>query len=346
MPPNLRPSSLTTVYGTLLVILAVMQGASRVSAQVAQSPTYPKYPRTNLATGYQVDPGWPQRPSQIQWGAVSGVAVDGQDQVWVYTRAIPPVQVYDSSGKFLRAWGEGVINNAHHVKFDPQGNVWLSDIGNHTVMQFTPEGKLLKTLGTKGVAGEDATHLNQPTDMAISPTGEIFVSDGYANSRVVHFDKTGKFVKAWGKLGTKPGEFSLPHSIVMDSKGRLYVADRNNVRIQVFDQKGKYLEQWANVIVPWGLSITKADEIWVCGSSPMQWRDQGTFLGIPPKDQVFMKFNTSGKLLQFWGVPIGQVGQEQPGECDWVHTIATDSKGNLYVGDIRGKRAQKFVRKE
>ena len=122
--------------------------------------------------------------------------------------------------------------------------IWVADIGNHVVMRFTPEGKLLKMLGTYGEYGTDRTHLNEPTDMVITPRGEMFVSDGYGNSRVVHFDAGGKFVKAWGTLGTRPGQFSLPHAVALDSKGKLYVADRNNARIQVFSPEGESLDTW------------------------------------------------------------------------------------------------------
>src|SRR5205814_2369246 len=134
------------------------------------------------------------------------------------------------------------------------------------------------------------------------------------------------YVKEWGELGSKPGQFSIPHAIALDSKGRLYVADRNNARIQVFDQSGKLLDLWNNVVVPWGLWVTKDDELWVCGSSPMQWRKEDNVLGVPPKDQVFLKFNTAGKLLQLWAVPKGADGLERPGECNWVHCIAADSQ--------------------
>lgn len=302
-----------------------------------------KYPRVNVATAYVVDPHWPQKPAEVRWGNVPGVAVDAQDHVWVYTRAEPPVQIYDAGGKYLRGWGQGVVKSAHHIKIDLKGNIWLADIGNHTVRKFAPDGKLLLTLGTPDQAGRDQTHFNKPTDMAITPAGDIFVSDGYGNSRVVHFSKEGKFINEWGELGSKPGQFSTVHAIAIDSRGRLYVADRNNARVQVFDQSGKLLDQWLNLVVPWGLWVTKADEIWVCGSSAMQWRPTDTSLGCPPKDQVFMKFNPEGKLLQLWTVPKGADGLERPGECNWVHAIAADSKGNLYVGDIIGKRAQKFV---
>jgi len=319
--------------------------ASAAGVAWAQERHLPNYPRVTLSTWYEVDPRWPQRPAGVEWSNMSGVAVDAKDRVWLYTRANPPVQVYDSRGKFIRSWGEGVIGSAHHIEIDHEGMIWVADIGNHVVMRFTPEGKLLKVLGTFGEHGNDRTHFNEPTDMAITPRGDVFVSDGYGNSRVVHVDKDGKFVKAWGTLGTRPGQFSLPHAIAVDSKGRLYVADRNNARVQVFDQKGKLLDVWNNLIIPWGLWVSKKDEIWVCGSSPMMWPKDQRVLGCPPKDQMFMKFDASGKVLQIWTIPKGEDGKEKPGELNWVHGIALDSKGNIYAGDIVGGRAQKFVKR-
>jgi hypothetical protein len=310
---------------------------------LAQEPGYPK---VDVAIGYKVDPDWPHRPRGVEWGEMPGVAVDREDHVYLFTRAKPPIQVYDVKGTLLDSWGEDTVVKAHHLKIDHEGNVWLADIGDHTVKKFTPKGKLLQTLGTRNVPGKDRTHFNQPTDMAITREGEIFVADGYGNARIVHFDARGNYVKQWGELGSQPGQFSIPHAICADSKGRLYVADRNNVRIQVFDQQGKLLDVWNNLITPWGFWITPRDEIWVCGSSPMRWRKTDEALGCPPKDQVFMKFSTQGKLLQLWTVPKARDGLERPGELNWVHGIAEDSRGNLYVGDIIGKRAQKFVRIE
>src|SRR6185503_2884117 len=148
--------------------------------------------------GYRVDPSWPKKPATITRGEVPGVAVDAKDQVWVYTRRAPNLQVYSPGGELVKTWPDLEHKSAHHIKFDQEGNVWLADVGLHTVRKFTPEGKLLLTLGTPGVEGVDETHLNKPTDMAITPAGDIFVSDGYGNNCVVHFDRTGKFVKAWG----------------------------------------------------------------------------------------------------------------------------------------------------
>lgn len=328
--------------GIAPALVAVLVVASATVSARAQT----RYPRVTLSTWYEVDAKWPERPKDAQWESMSGVAVDAKDQVWIYTRGTPPVQVYDARGRFVRSWGEDVIGSAHHIEIDHEGMVWVTDIENHVVMKFTPEGKLLKVLGTFGEPGDDRTHFDKPTDVAVTPRGDVFVSDGYGNARVVHLDKNGDFVNAWGKLGTRPGEFNLPHAIALDSKGRLYVADRNNARVQVFNQKGKLLDVWQDLLVPWGFCVTDNDEIWVCGSSPMPWRKEDKVLGCPPKDQLVMKFDPSGKVLGLFTFPKAEDGKEKPGEINWIHGIALDSKGNLYLGDIVGKRAQKFVRKK
>jgi DNA-binding beta-propeller fold protein YncE len=300
------------------------------------------YKLIDLSTKYKVDPAWPGRPGDAEWGDMSGVAVDAKDQVYLFTRANPPIQVYQADGKFVRSWGKEHVVTAHYIRFGPDGNVWLADNGKHVVMQFTPEGKLLRTLGTPGKLGCDQTHLNQPTDMIATKAGDVFITDGYGNSRVAHFDAKGKFVKAWGKFGEAPGQFNLPHGIVMDSKGKLYIADRNNGRVQVFDQEGKFLAQWAGLMVPWGLWINDKDEIWACGSSHMP--KKGKWRGLPPKDQILLKFNTSGKVLEAWSAPVMIKGVKPlPGQVNWLHAIALDSKGNIYLGDIKGRRAQKYL---
>lgn len=298
----------------------------------------------DMAIWYEVDTAWPEKPAGMNWGAVPGVVLDKQGNIWMSSRAVPRVQQYSADGRYLRGWGDEMIRTAHYLRIDGEGNVWVADCGRHVMWKFSPDGKLLMTLGVPDEPGEDQTHLNAPTDIAITPAGELFVSDGYGNSRIVHFDSKGRFIKAWGKKGVGPGEFNIPHCIGIDSVGRLYVADRSNVRVQVFDQSGKFVSQWRNIVVPWGIWITDSDEIWVCGSSPMRLHKAGATLGAPPKDQVLMRFNPQGKLLQLWAVPKGVDGKERPGELNWVHGIAVDSKGDMYLGDIRGERVQKFVR--
>jgi hypothetical protein len=333
----------------LFAMLAVSAAAAVAWGQ-GQAASGPQWPRVNLSTWYQVDPNFFQRPADLEWGEMVGIAIDRQGQIWLSTRATLPVQVYDSQGRFVRAWGEGMLVWSHYIRIDQEGMIWVADAKNHAIYRCTPEGKVLLTLGTPGQPGCDETHMNRPTDMAISRSGDVFVSDGYGNARIVHFDKQGKFVKQWGKMGTGPGEFSFPHGIVMDSQGRLYVADRSNNRIQVFDQSGKFLAQWRNLLVPWGLYVTQGkhgeDEIWACGSSPMPWRAEDGLLGCPPKDQLVMRFDTTGRLLQLWTIPKGEDGKEKPGEVNWLHAIAVDAQGNLYAGDVKGHRAQKFVRQK
>jgi NHL repeat-containing protein len=308
-------------------------------------PAAPTQEVKNGLSGYRVDPAWPRKPAEFQWGETPGVTVDKDDNVWMFTRAAPAVQVYSPSGELVRAWKHVDGKRAHHIRIDSEGNVWLCDIGVHTVTKYTPEGKLLLQLGTPGKEGEDDKSFNKPTDVAVTPAGDVFVSDGYGNNRIVHYDKSGKFVKAWGKKGTGPGEFNLPHGIGVDSKGLLYVADRSNARIQVFKPSGEFVAEWRNLLVPWNIWITKDDELWTCGSSPTILANPAGQSGIPPLDQVFMKFDTTGRLLQLWCPPLGVMGQEtKPGETCWVHSVAPDSKGNLYAGDIQGHKLQKFTR--
>ena len=336
-------ASIVCFIGALVVVRAQTN-------TYAAAPTI-NYPRINVATWYEVDPSWPQRPPDVSWAAVPGVAVDPQDNVWIHTRTNLAVQVYAADGRYLKGWERPATNSvAHFIRIDGGGNVWLADVGRHTVTKRSPDdGRVLLTLGTPGVPGCDATHFFKPTDMAFAPNGDIYVSDGYGNARVVQFDKQGRFIRAWGSLGTAPGQFSLPHSIVCDSQGRLYVADRNNVRVQMFDRRGRLLDVWRDVMVPWGLWVSPSDEIWVCGSSPMIWSFDPKYptapVGCPPKDQLFMRFNPAGRLLQLWGLPKAADGEEKPGMLNWLHGIAVDSKGNVYCSDIIGRRVQKFIRK-
>lgn len=319
--------------------IAVVMAAVAAEACAGQ----PNYPPQPTVIEYTVDPAWPKRPDEFgPRAAVPGIAVDRQDRIWCLERCRVPVQVYTSGGELVKSWGEDQFKSPHSLRFDGQGNVWITDNAAHVVKKFTFEGQLLMTLGTPGQPGEDETHFNGPTDTAITPAGDVFVSDGYGNRRVVHFDAQGKFVKAWGQYGAGPGQFCLPHQIVVDSRGILYVADRNAGRIHLFDQQGKVLGEWNHLIMPWGLCITPSDEIWVCGSSPQSWYRDGSY--PPPKDAIFLRFSTDGKLRQLWTVPVGQDGQEQPGQCNWLHAAAVDSQGNLYAGDINGKRMQKFLR--
>lgn len=330
----------------IAAIVLCLFAASVAHAQPQKSPPPPVYPEVNPSPWYEVDPAWPHKPKDVTWAAVPGVAVDKDDNVFLFTRNTPSVQVYAPDGRFLFSWGEGA--GAHHIKIDREGYIWTSDYLHHVVQKHKRDGTVLMTLGVPDEAAEDDRHFYMPTDTAIASNGDIFVSDGYGNQRVVHFTKDGKFVKAWGSMGNEDGKFSIPHAIAIDSKDRLYVADRNNARVQVYDTEGRLLDSWKNIVVPWGFCVTPKDEIWVCGSSPDSWRRRDKKyptapFGCPPKDQLIMKFNTDGKLLQLYTFPKGEDGMEKPGDLNWVHCIAVDSKGNVYLGDIQGKRLQKFL---
>ena len=306
------------------------------------------YPKINLAVGYEVDPSWPDKTPPLEWRYVTGLAVDAKDHVWTLNAINPQVRVYAADGKFVQSWGNSGFKNPHHVAIGPDGNVWITDYGTHVVQKFTPKGKLLRTLGVYGKPGADETHFNRPTAVAITPAGDVFVTDGYGNNRVVHFDAQGRFVKAWGKLGVKAGELSQPHSIALDSQGRIYVGERNNCRVQIFDQSGKSIGQWRNLVNPWGIWITAKDEVYICGSSPKRWGKHGN-LGNPPTDQLVMRLNTDGRVLELWTFRlVPDPDHPKPGDIDWIHAIAVDSRGDLYLGDVadnsKTHRAQKFTR--
>src|SRR5688572_24103324 len=166
------------------VLLALSFTASTATGQEAKKD---KYPRVDVAHGYVVDAKWPQRPPELHWAAVSGLAVDARDNVYVLTRTSQPVQVYDPAGKLLRTWGGKDIVRPHQIRLDAEGNVWVTDIDAHTVMQFTPDGKLLKTLGKKDKLARANAQFYSPTDLTFGPNGDLYVSDGYGNARVVQF---------------------------------------------------------------------------------------------------------------------------------------------------------------
>jgi len=223
-------------------VFVVLIAGALVTGAFAQSSLFDKYD-VNMTK-------WAQLPAGTAWGGVtSWVAADGKGTVIVLVRKAPYFRVFSTDGKFVKSWGEeGLFNEAHSVHFDRDGFLWATDPNDHVVHKFSPDGKLLMTLGKKGVAGDNTSHdsFNRPNAVTVAPNGDIFVSDGYVNSRVVQFSKDGKFIKIiGGTKGNAPGQLQLPHGVAVDSKGRLLVADSDNKRIAVFDKDGKFLENWA-----------------------------------------------------------------------------------------------------
>ena len=273
---------------------------------------------------YRAVPGWMKVPAAIELGPVSAVATDSSDRVYVAHRGKRPILIFDADGTFLRSWGDKEIDTAHGLRVDPKGNVWVTDMRGHRVVKFSPEGKLLLALGKRGEKGTGPDRFDRPTDVAVSPSGDFFVSDGYGNSRVLKFSKEGKLLKQWGKKGKGEGEFDLPHAICLDDKGRVFVGDRENNRIQVFDGEGKFLEQWKETGAPFGL--------------------------FPSKGRLFVADAAANwvKVLDLKGKPLGRWGEKGTGagQFDVPHMLCVDSKGAVYVAEVTGRRVQKFVAKE
>ncbi len=240
------------------------------------------------------------------------------------------IVVVDGNGRMIESWTQydrlfAGGRGPHKIKispYDPRHHVWVIDDQRHQVLEFSNDGKqLVRTLGEPGVAGADDKHFARPTDIAFLPDGTFFVSDGYVNTRVVKFDKEGKVLTTWGTKGAGPGQFNLPHSIDIDRNRRIYVADRSNSRIQIFDENGKYLDQWPDIRQPYHIMISADQHLWVAD-------------GVTNK---FLQYDLNGKLLSSWGT-YGTF----PGAFWGVHQFSVNSEGNLYAAETFGGRTQKF----
>jgi DNA-binding beta-propeller fold protein YncE len=260
-------------------------------------------------------------PKGWKFGRVSAVATDpAGKEVYVFHRgaAADPLIVFDAAGKYLRSWGKGMFVRPHGLRVDREGNVWLIDDMGHYIQKFTRDGKPLLALGIKGQAGADQKTFRRPTDIAFAANGDFYLSDGYGNSRVVKFSRDGKFLTAWGKAGSGPGEFNTPHSIAVDSKGLVYVSDRENNRIQIFDPNGKFLRQWTHLGATQSIYITPKDEMWI-----ITHRDNIENLTYDTLAGRIMKIEpATGKILG---------AMESPG-----HWLDVSSTGEIFVGSLTG----------
>lgn len=285
------------------------------------------------ASKFRVVHGWPQAPEGSPFGGVAGVDVDSRNRVFIFQRTDPPILCLDGqTGKLLASWGDGRFTEAAHgLEVDPRDNVWVVDVGHHQVFKFSRKGELLMTLGTKGTPGLGPALFNKPTDVAVARNGEIYVADGYVNSRVARFSADGKFLMDWGSKGDRPGQLNTPHGIAVNSQGEVYVADRGNQRVQVFDAEGTLLRHWSSPRMrrPWGLDIGADGSVFVADGGDLVHRD---------KKERILKFSPEGRLLDLWG----SFGRYD-GQFYWAHDVAVSPTGAVYVCDVLGRRVQKFV---
>ena len=282
-------------------------------------------------------------PDDMKLGPCSGVDIDSRGNVYVIQRRSPPILCFDSTGKLRRWWGttligkDGDMVGAHGIRVDHDDFVWITDRARHLVRKFDPAGQLLLTLGTEGSPGTGENQFNRPADVAFGPAGEIYVADGYGNSRVVKFDRQGKFLKTWGEKGAGPSQFDLPHTIAVGRDGRIYVGDRYNARIQIFDSEGSLQEIWTG-FVPCGIAFDRAGVLFVAD-------------GV---SQV-LQLDGRGKIVKSWGTPAEQLGLTpgqktvppiaNPGGWRFVpHLIAADAEGSLYLADVSDQMLHKLQR--
>jgi sugar lactone lactonase YvrE len=314
---------------------------------------------TTQENPYDAVDAWGRLPAGRTWGSLSAVDVDADGvSIWVAERcgrnncagsALPPVLKFDPSGKLVRSFAAGMFTFPHGMSVDGDGNVWVTDgippdsAGppapgkGHVVVKFSPEGKVLLTLGKPGTSGSGNDTFNQPSDVVVSANGDIFVADGHggkSNARIVRFTRDGRFIKSWGTHGSGPGEFDTPHGIAIDSRGRVFVADRGNNRIQIFDQDGKFLDEWRQFSRPSGLYIDRSDTIYVADSESNTKRHPGGKRGI------YVGNARDGKVTAFIPDP-----ERDPDNSltSGAEGVAADSKGTIYGAEVGPKRLRKYV---
>ncbi|HWH18034.1 MAG TPA: peptidyl-alpha-hydroxyglycine alpha-amidating lyase family protein [Allosphingosinicella sp.] len=297
---------------------------------------------------YEVTHGWPQLPEGRILGQATGVDVDSRGNVFVFHRAgrewmdeppaemisNPTIEVFDGrSGRHIRSWGANRFLMPHGLTIDAQDNVWVTDVMLHQVLKFSPTGELLMTVGQARVPGTDRRHFNMPTDVAVLRDGSFYVSDGYGNARVLKFSANGDYEFEWGRSGTGEGEFDLPHAIDVGADGRVYVADRSNARVQVFDSRGRFLAQWSGAEIgrPYSVAVGNRHAVVVDGGDqPESGPDRSGGVEVDLEGRVLSSFGRFGNY---------------DGQFRLAHDVAIGPDGSVYVVDAWGQRVQRFVRR-
>ena len=335
--------------------------AIRARAQAS----YP--PPNDLPNPYRLVTNWAHLPDDRKWGSTSGVSISPEGYIWTYDRCggnsclnsnLDPIVEFDHTGKFLKSFGAGMFIYPHGLFVDKDGNVWVTDgvgggatsddVGKHgkghQVFKFSPDGRLMMTLGKAGVPGNGPDTFNRPSAVVVSANGDIFVADGHnsppgsiINSRIVKFSKDGKYIKEWGKLGSAPGDFNAPHALAFDSKGRLFVGDRSNNRIQIFDQDGKFIAEWKQFGRPSGIFIDKDDTMYVADSESNDEPGYGYNPGC--KRGIRIGSAHDGKVTAF--IP----DSDPKGASSGAEGVAVGFKGGIYGAEVGPMDVKKYVKK-
>jgi DNA-binding beta-propeller fold protein YncE len=344
--------------------IALIAAAWITSLPRAESVT----PTNSAPNPYRAIENWGTLPQGRVWGSTSAVGIDADGaSVWVAERCgqkgfarpsdmrpgepfacdgsnLDPILEFDSSGKLLKSFGAGLMVFPHGLYVDREGNVWVTDgLGRdgkgHQVFKFSPDGQVLLRLGKPGKAGDGPDEFNAPSAVVTAPNGDIFVADGHGrntNARVMKFSKEGKFIKTWGKSGSGPGEMDTPHTIAMDSRGRILLGDRQNNRIQIFDQQGNYLDQWFQFSRPSAIVIDKSDVIYVADSESesVAKNHDGWKRGIRVGNV------RDGAVTAFIPDPVEKARGSSAAEG-----IAVDSTGNIFGAEVTNKRIVKYMKR-
>jgi DNA-binding beta-propeller fold protein YncE len=312
-------------------------------------------PRNDLPQPYQTTRDWGELPAGVKWAAVTAIEAAPDGSIYVIHRCFAnscanrpeaPILKYNAAGRLLASWGVRMFIFPHGATVDRDGNLWVTDargegaIG-HQVFKFSPDGKILMTLGKAGVSGSTADLFDQPTDVVIAPSGDIFVTDSHRNgknNRVVRFTKDGTYVKEWGKKGSGRGEMSEPHTIAMDSRGRLFVGDRENNRIQIFDQDGRVLDEWRQFGRPSGIFIAADDTIYVADSESGPDTGARELMGI--RKGIRIGSAKDGSVRAF----IEDL-ESTTADHSGAEGVGVDAQGNVYGGVVRRQMLERHVRK-
>lgn len=294
--------------------------------------------------GYEAVAGWPNLPRGLSWTEVAAVACDRRDRVFVFNRGDHPVMIFEADGAFVASWGEGLFTRPHGIFIGPDDAVYCTDDLGHTVRKFTSEGRLLLTLGSGAPSDTGATSIDYrtirraaapfhyPTNLALASDGAMYVSDGYGNARVHKFSADGRLLLSWGEPGSGPGQFQVPHGIAVGRDGTVYVADRENSRLQLFGPSGEYLAEWTDVVRPCQVFVDRTDQVYVAELGWLAGMWPGTCAPSPdaPGGRVSV-FDRDGRLLARWG---GGLDPCAPGDFFAPHGICCDSRGSVYVAEV------------